>query len=281
MAGYPRLARPLNCGMSAVGVGIAAVVAVGWAGVQAIPWTILLAPGAAALFTAGANALNDYFDRDTDAVNHPDRPIPRGEMSADEALRFAALTFALSLALASLVGLLAVGIVVVNFVVMVAYEKTLKARGAGGNLLIAYLVGSLFVFGGAAAYPGDLAALDRTLVLGLPRGRVRCGGRPQHRAVRPPNPGDRVPRGRPRRGHNLYLERGLLGAESGARAAGREVRDGRRARRVPPGRPPRVKVLGYILDRVARGKVHMTLIDPDKQVAGEAGRRPGGGAPAR
>ena len=167
MAGYLRLARPLNCGMSAVGVGIAAVVAVGWAGVQAIPWTILLAAGAAALFTAGANALNDYFDRDTDAVNHPDRPIPRGEMSADEALRFAALTFALSLALASLVGLLAVGIVVVNFVVMVAYEKTLKARGAGGNLLIAYLVGSLFVFGGAAAYRGDLAALDRTLVLGL------------------------------------------------------------------------------------------------------------------
>ena len=167
MAGYLRLARPLNCGMSAVGVGIAAVVAVGWAGVQAIPWTILLAAGAAALFTAGGNALNDYFDRDTDAVNHPDRPIPRGEMSADEALRFAALTFALSLALASLVGLLAVGIVVVNFVVMVAYEKTLKARGTGGNLLIAYLVGSLFVFGGAAAYRGDLAALDRTLVLGL------------------------------------------------------------------------------------------------------------------
>src|SRR3989304_639891 len=186
MAGYPRLARPLNCGMSAVGVGIAAVVAVGWAGVQAIPWTILLAPGAAALFTAGANALNDYFDRDTDAVNHPDRPIPRGEMSADEALRFAALTFALSLALASLVGLLAVGIVVVNFVVMVAYEKTLKARGPGGNLLIAYLVGSLFVFGGAASYRGGLAGLDRTLVLGLLAALTTAGrgGAPRPRSVR-------------------------------------------------------------------------------------------------
>src|SRR3989304_3387137 len=263
MAGYPRLARPLNCGMSAVGVGIAAVVAVGWAGVQAIPWTILLAPGAAALFTAGANALNDYFDRDTDAVNHPDRPIPRGEMSADEALRFAALTFALSLALASLVGLLAVGIVVVNFVVLVRLEKTLKARGAGG--------------GGAPRAPP--APVRRARGGRGRRGRVRCGRRPQHRAVPPPNPGDRVPRGRPRRGHNLYVERGLLGADSGARAAGREVRDGRRARRVPPGRPPRVKVLGYILDRVARGKVHMTLIDPDKQVAGEAGRRRPAGAP--
>ena len=33
-----------------------------------------------------------------------------------------------------------------------------------------------------------------------------------------------------------------------------------------------MKVLDYVLDRVARGKVHMTLIDPDKQAAGEAGR---------
>ncbi len=36
-----------------------------------------------------------------------------------------------------------------------------------------------------------------------------------------------------------------------------------------------MKVLGYILERVARGKVHMTLIDPDKQAAGEAGRLAG------
>ena len=167
MAGYVRLARPLNCGMSAVGVGIAAVVAVGWTGVQGAPWTILLAMGAATLFTAGGNALNDYFDRDTDRVNHPDRPIPRGDMTPGEAQRFAALLFALSLALASLVNLVAVGIVVLNFGVMVAYEKAFKARGASGNALIAYLVGSLFVFGGAAAYAGDLEALNRTLVLGL------------------------------------------------------------------------------------------------------------------
>ncbi len=167
MAGYLRLARPPNCGMSAVGVGIAAIVSVGWAGVEARLWAILPAAGAAALFTAGGNALNDYFDRDTDRINHPERPIPRGEMSPEEALRFAALTFALSLALASLVNREAVGIVVLNFVVMVSYEKAFKARGAGGNVLIAYLVGSLFAFGGFAAYGGNLPALQRTLLLGL------------------------------------------------------------------------------------------------------------------
>jgi len=32
-----------------------------------------------------------------------------------------------------------------------------------------------------------------------------------------------------------------------------------------------MKVLEYVLERVSRGKVHMTLIDPDKQSAAEAG----------
>ena len=32
-----------------------------------------------------------------------------------------------------------------------------------------------------------------------------------------------------------------------------------------------MKVLDYVLERVSRGKVHMTLIDPDKQSAAEAG----------
>src|SRR3972149_3983997 len=167
MWGFLPLARPLNGVMSAVGVGIAAVATVGLAGVAARALSIGIAGLVGALFTAGGNALNDYFDRDTDRVNHPDRPIPRGDKSPGEAQRFAALLFALSLALASLVNLVAVGIVVLNFGVMVAYEKAFKARGASGNALIAYLVGSLFVFGGAAAYGGDLEALNRTLVLGL------------------------------------------------------------------------------------------------------------------
>src|SRR2546427_3260175 len=120
--------------------------------------------------------------------------------------------------------------------------------------------------------PRDPPAEDRGAA-----GRRRRGGvprrerGPQHRspdsrALRAP-----VPCGRPRRGRHLYLWRGGLREESGARAAGREGRDGRGADRVPRGRSPRMKVLDYVLERVSRGKVHMTLIDPDKQSAAEAG----------
>ncbi len=166
MRGYLRLSRPGNATISAAGVAVAALVAAGPEGFLARIPAVGFSALAAALFTAGGNALNDYFDRETDRVNHPDRPIPRGEVSADQALRFASLMFALSLATAVVAGILAVGIVAVNFVVMVSYEKGLKARGASGNFLIAYLVGSLFAFGGAAVYAGDSAVLQRAFLMG-------------------------------------------------------------------------------------------------------------------
>jgi len=167
MRGYLRLARLGNAAMSGAGVAVASFVAgtpVLFAG-RFLP--VAFAALAAVLFTAGGNALNDYFDRETDKVNHPDRPIPRGEVPPDGALRFSSLMFAVSLVAALYVSVAAVAIVAVNFVVMVSYEKGFKARGASGNFLIAYLVGSLFLFGGVAVYAGDVVVLQRAFLLGL------------------------------------------------------------------------------------------------------------------
>ena len=176
MRGFLRLIRPLNAGMSAVGVAIAGVVAAGFDGAAARAWPLALAALAAALFTAAGNALNDYFDRETDKVNHPDRPIPRGDISPESAVRFASVLFALSLALGYMVNLWAVAVVALNFAVMVGYELAFKARGASGNSLIAYLVGSLFVFGGVAVFGGEAEPLQRAILLGLCAG-LATGGR--------------------------------------------------------------------------------------------------------
>ncbi len=176
MAGVLRLTRPLNCAMSAAGVAVAGFVAVGPSAFAARAWPVALAALAAALFTAAGNALNDYFDRETDKVNHPDRPIPKGEVAPDDAVRLASVLFALSLALGYVASVWAAAVVAANFVVMMAYEVALKRRGASGNSLIAYLVGSLFVFGGVAAFRGDLGALQRAVILGLCAG-LATGGR--------------------------------------------------------------------------------------------------------
>ena len=167
MPGFLRLSRPVNCVMSAVGVAIGGVVAVGPAawGMYALP--LAFAAVAAAMFTAGGNALNDLFDVETDRVNHPDRPLVTGALTVGEARAFALGVFFFAAVLGALASLLALGVVLLNAALMYAYEARLKKRGAPGNLVIAYLVGSLFLFAGVAVYRGDALPLVRTSLLAL------------------------------------------------------------------------------------------------------------------
>lgn len=165
MRGYLGLARPLNAGMSAVGVFVGGFVAVGPGAFLDVGVPLALAAAAAASFTAGGNALNDITDRATDAVNHPDRPLPAGRLSVRQAGVFAAAAFALAAALGALVNVWCLAIVLANALLMYAYESGLKARGFPGNLAIAYLVGSLFLFAGFASYAGDATRLSRVGVL--------------------------------------------------------------------------------------------------------------------
>lgn len=165
MPAFLTLARPLNCVMSAVGVGIGGIVAVGpgaWGG-SAAP--LILGAAAAASFTAGGNALNDIFDRETDRVNHPDRPLVSGRLTLTAAKAFAVAAFAAGAVLAVFINVFALAIVGVNATLMFAYEASLKAQGAPGNLVIAYLVGSLFLFAGASVYRSASDPLLRTGVL--------------------------------------------------------------------------------------------------------------------
>ncbi len=165
MPGLLRLARPLNCVMSAVGVGVGGIVGAGSAAWGELAGPLLLACAAAAAFTAGGNALNDIYDRETDKVNHPERPLASGRLSVAAAKGFVAGVFLLAAVLAVFVNLLALGVVVVNAAFMIGYEAWLKARGAPGNLVIAYLVGSVFLFGGVAVFRALADPLVRTGIL--------------------------------------------------------------------------------------------------------------------
>lgn len=167
MGGYVQLSRPLNCVMAAAGVFIGGVVAIGAPAWGSSAIDLLLAAAAAASFTAGGNTLNDIYDRETDKVNHPDRPIPSGRVAIRSAKAFAAIAFALAAAVAYLVNLEALLLVLVNLAVMFSYEARFKSRGFSGNLAIAYLVGSLFLFGGLAVYERQSDALVRVGILAM------------------------------------------------------------------------------------------------------------------
>lgn len=146
-----------NCAMAAMGALLAAIVCVGVEGLEEYALEVLASMAIVVLFTAAGNSLNDYFDRETDRVAHPRRPIPSGAVRPAQALWLSAALFSTAQALSFVVNLWSVTIVAASILVMVAYEKFLKAEGFAGNLAISWLTGALFLFGGAAVDRLDLA----------------------------------------------------------------------------------------------------------------------------
>lgn len=161
MQGLLGLARPGNCAMSAVGVLVGGVVAVGWSAWGSWAAPLLAASAAAALATAGGNALNDLFDRETDRTNHPDRPLVTGSVSVQRARAFALGAFVAAAVLGAVASPLCLALVLINAALMYVYESGLKRLGAPGNVAIAYLVGSLFLFAGFAVFRSDPVPLER------------------------------------------------------------------------------------------------------------------------
>ncbi len=164
---YVDLLRPINCGIVAVGILIGAIITVGFGGLSDSTLGLAAALLAGVAFTGAGNSLNDYFDSDVDAVNHPDRPIPSGRVTRQNALYFTTGLFILAIFLGLLAGALPLLIVMVNLIAMVSYELRFKRHGWSGNLIISWLVASIFVFGGAATYTGVINPLQRVAWLGL------------------------------------------------------------------------------------------------------------------
>ncbi len=78
------------------------------------------------LATGAGMAINDYFDRDIDRINNPERPIPRGAVAPRTVLAFSFVLFAIAGVLAFMLPMLATAIAVVNFVALVTYTELLK-----------------------------------------------------------------------------------------------------------------------------------------------------------
>ena len=147
LRGFLDLTRPGNVVAAGVLTFTGSFVAAGF-GAAAGP--VAAAVAATIFATAAGNAVNDYFDREVDRVNRPDRPIPRGAVTARAGLAFSGLLFLGAVGAAVVLPLSAVAIAVANLLALVAYTKLFKGLPGVGNVVVAYLTGSTFLFGGAA-----------------------------------------------------------------------------------------------------------------------------------
>lgn len=145
--GLVELTRPVNSFAAGVLTFIGVFVA---GGVLDAPLRMAAAVGATWFATGAGNAVNDYFDRNIDRINNPERAIPRGAVGPRGALVFSMVLFLGSVACTLVLPPLAILIAVFNLLALLAYTKLFKGLPGVGNAVVAYLGGSTFLFGGAA-----------------------------------------------------------------------------------------------------------------------------------
>jgi len=143
-SGFLRLIRPLNCLM----MGFAVIV--GASLVSALNFSINLLLGFVTSFTlTGASmAINDYYDREIDAINEPNRPIPSGTVSSKEALSVAFVLSLVGFVAALVTSIKCFIVAVIAWVIFVAYTTRGKRTGLPGNFLVSACVVIPFIYGG-------------------------------------------------------------------------------------------------------------------------------------
>ncbi len=125
-------------------------VIVGASLVSALNFSINLLLGFITSFTlTGASmAINDYYDRQIDAVNEPNRPIPSGAVSPKEALSFALVLSIIGLVAAFGTNVPCLIVAVIAWIVSMTYITKGKSTGLPGNFLVSTCVVIPFIYGG-------------------------------------------------------------------------------------------------------------------------------------
>lgn len=159
MIGYWRIIRPVNSIVAGLAAALAYLIATG----TIIPSVILLVI-IVILITGAGNTINDYFDLPIDRVNRPDRPLPSGAITENGAVLFAGVLFIAGIMISFFTNPICAFFAVFNSLLLVAYAKKLKSTPLIGNLSVAYLSGSIFLFGGAFA---GLTGLINNVVIAL------------------------------------------------------------------------------------------------------------------
>jgi geranylgeranylglycerol-phosphate geranylgeranyltransferase len=148
-SGFVRLMRPVNCAIMGFAVFVGAVLAdpqffnAGWLGV-------VYGFVTGFMLTAASMTINDYYDRAIDAINEPNRPIPSGTVSTQQALAFVFVLSLIGFVFAYLTSYLCLVVAIISWIVVVAYVTVGKKSGLPGNFLVSTCVAIPFIYGSIA-----------------------------------------------------------------------------------------------------------------------------------
>lgn len=152
LSGYLRLVRPVNCLIMGFAVIVGAALANrGFADVSFPNLVYGFITGFT--LTAASMVINDYYDREIDAVNEPSRPIPSGLIKPEEALVLAFVLTATGFIAAFLTNFpnaVCFVTAVLSWTVSVTYVTVGKRTGLLGNFLVSICVAIPFIYGSLA-----------------------------------------------------------------------------------------------------------------------------------
>jgi len=97
--------------------------------------------------TASSMVLNDYVDREIDAINEPERPIPSGKIHPNEAFIYGIALGILGLFFSVWTGIYTFILALLTFLIAILYNFRLKKFGLLGNMCVAYTVSVPLLYG--------------------------------------------------------------------------------------------------------------------------------------
>ena len=126
-------------------------------------WLALMIFFSMAFITSAGFAINDYFDRESDAVIKPKRPIPSGALTLKQVIAVSGTLFAVGCFLAFLINWLSFAIIAVDSFLLVVYSFFVKRKsGFVANILVGILAGTAFLFG-EATVTGTISLISLAL----------------------------------------------------------------------------------------------------------------------
>ncbi|WGM88924.1 MAG: UbiA family prenyltransferase [Candidatus Bathyarchaeum tardum] len=146
LTGFIQIIRPLNCLM----MGFAVIVGASLVSDLSFNSNLLFAFLTAFTLTGASMVVNDYYDRKIDAINEPNRPIPRGDVSPQQALVYALTLSVLGLQAAYMTNLSSLAVAIAAWIISITYITKGKSTGLPGNFLVSATVVIPFIYGGLA-----------------------------------------------------------------------------------------------------------------------------------
>lgn len=151
LAGLIRLMRPINCSMMGLAVIVGAIISArDLAVVNDALSGLMLGFITAFTLTGASMAINDYYDRDIDAINEPSRPIPSGLIKPMESLLFAAALTFIGLTSAAFTCIPCLLTAIASWIISATYSTVGKRTGLPGNFLVSTCISVPFIYGSLA-----------------------------------------------------------------------------------------------------------------------------------